>query len=418
MARPREYVVYLTPAERKFLARIKRSGKTCRDIKCRCPVLLEADESKGRGKRTSREQIASHCGVAVATVTNTIRSFCTGGVASVLKIKRNENSNNGARKTDGADEARIIAKACSPAPGDRSRWTVRLLAEESAAILEHAISPSTVSRILRKNEIRPHMSEYWCIPPSENADFVAAMEDVLEVYQRPPDPEHPVWCMDEKPFQILGENRDPLPMRKGDIGKIDSEYVRNGTVSIFCFIQPLTGRIHQSVQPTRTAVDWANQIKWLVDEAEPDAEKIILVMDNLNTHKPGSLYAAFPPAEARRILSKLEIHYTPVHGSWLDIAEIGINIMTRQCLGRRFGSIDKLACELDKWEEDYGKDHGPVNWQFTASDARAKLVHLYPDLEMHRKKRDERAEAKGPGGNRTAKSDEDAEFDESAKEEE
>ena len=245
-----------------------------------------------------------------------------------------------------------------------------------------------------KNDLRPHLNDYWCIPPEEDAEFVANMEDILDVYQQPYDPKHPLWCMDEKPYQILGEAREPLPMRPGNLAKVDSEYVRNGTVSIFCFIQPHTGKILHSVEPTRTAVDWAEKIKYLVDEVEPDAEKIILVMDNLNTHNISSLYKAFPPEEARRIAKKLEVHYTPKHGSWLDIAEIGINIMTRECLNRRIPSIESLKEELKAWNDEYDKDPSPVNWQFQADDSRIKLKRLYPDIEKYRKDRDERRTAK------------------------
>ena len=257
-----------------------------------------------------------------------------------------------------------------------------------------SISRSTIGRTLVKNDLRPHLNEYWCIPPEEDAEFVANMEDILDVYQQPYDPKYPLWCMDEKPYQILGEAREPLPMRPGDLSKTDSEYVRNGTVSIFCFVQPHTGKILHSVEPTRTAVDWAEKIKYLVDEVEPDAEKIILVMDNLNTHNISSLYKAFPPEEARRIAKKLEVHYTPKHGSWLDIAEIGINIMTRECLNRRIPSIEALKEELKAWNDEYDKDPSPVNWQFHADDSRIKLKRLYPDIGKYRKDRDDRRAAK------------------------
>lgn len=161
------------------------------------------------------------------------------------------------------------------------------------------------------------------------------MEDVLDVYELPHDPFRPVVCMDEKPYQLLGEARESWAMRPGDDKKADAEYIRNGTCSIFAFIEPPGGRHHVSVREHRTAVDWAEEIKYLMDEMYPDAEKIILVMDNLNTHKPASLYKKYPPEEARRIMKKLEIHYTPKHDSWLDIAEIELNVMTRQCLSRR-----------------------------------------------------------------------------------
>ncbi len=167
----------------------------------------------------------------------------------------------------------------------------------------------------KKNELQPHRNAYWCIPPKENAEFVACMEDILDIYEMPYDPAVPVVCMDEKPYQLLDEAREPLPMRPGDTQKTDSEYVRNGTCSIFVFVEPLGGIRHVSVREHRTAVDWAEEIKYLVDTSYPDKQKIILVMDNLNTHAIASLYKAFPAQQARRIARKLEIHYTPKHGS-------------------------------------------------------------------------------------------------------
>ena len=196
----------------------------------------------------------------------------------------------------------------------------------------------------------------------------------------PYNPSVPVVCMDEKPYQLLGEARESWAMRPGDNKKIDSEYIRNGTCSIFAFIEPLGGKHHVSVREHRTAVDWAEEIKYLVDEMYPDAEKIILVMDNLNTHKPSSLYKKYKPEEARRIIRKLEIHYTPKHGSWLDIAEIELNIMTRQCLNRRIDSIEKLTLELAAWEKERNENHSKVNWHFRTKDARVKLISLYPEL--------------------------------------
>lgn len=206
------------------------------------------------------------------------------------------------------------------------------------------------------------------------------MEDVLDVYELPYDPLRPVVCMDEKPYQLLGEARESWAMRPGDNKKVDSEYVRNGTCSIFAFVEPLGGCHHVSVREHRTAVDWAEEIKYLVDVMYPDVEKIILVMDNLNTHKPASLYKKYPPEEARRIIKKLEIHYTPKHGSWLDIAEIELNVMTRQCLSRRIESIDVLRSELSAWEVERNDKQAHVNWQFRTRDARIKLVSLYPEL--------------------------------------
>jgi hypothetical protein len=206
------------------------------------------------------------------------------------------------------------------------------------------------------------------------------MEDILDVYELPYNSLRPVVCMDEKPYQLLDGAREPLPMRPGDNQKIDSEYIRNGTCSIFAFIEPLGGRHHTSVHEHRTAIDWANEIKYLSDVMYPDVEKIILVMDNLNTHKPASLYKAYPPEEARRIIKRLEIHYTPKHGSWLDMAEIELNVMTRQCLSRRIASIDTLRNELAAWESERNKDQAKIQWHFQTGDARNKLISLYPTV--------------------------------------
>jgi len=207
------------------------------------------------------------------------------------------------------------------------------------------------------------------------------MEDVLDTYELPYNPQRPVVCMDEKPYQLLGEAREPLPMRPGSNKKLDSEYERHGTCSIFAFTEPLGGFRHVSVREHRTAEDWAEEIKYLVDEMYPNVEKIVLVMDNLNTHKPASLYKRYEPAEARRIISKLEIHYTPKHGSWLDMAEIELNVMTRQCLNRRIDNLETLKSELSKWESDRNEAGGKIVWQFTSKDARVKLSSLYPKIK-------------------------------------
>lgn len=204
------------------------------------------------------------------------------------------------------------------------------------------------------------------------------MEDILDVYELPYDENRPVVCMDEKPYQLLGEVKTPLPMMPGSDRKTDSEYIRNGTVSIFAFVEPLGGVHHVSVREHRKAVDRAEEIKYLVDTMYPDVEKIVLVMDNLNTHKSSSLYKRYPAEEARRILKKLEIHYTPKHGSRLDIAEIELNVMTGQCLRRRISEIKLLRNELSAWEMERNTLAAKVNRHFRTSDARIKLSSLYP----------------------------------------
>ncbi len=204
------------------------------------------------------------------------------------------------------------------------------------------------------------------------------MEDILDIYELPYDEKRPVVCMDEKPYQLLGDAREALPMRPGSDQKIDPEYIRNGTCSIFAFVEPLGGRHHVSVREHRTATDWAEEIRYLVDVMYPDAEKIILVMDNLNTHKAASLYKRYPASEARRIIKKLDLHFTPRHGSWLNIAEIELDVMTRQCLSRRIDEADALRKELVPWETERDHMSAKINWQFRTSDARIKLASLYP----------------------------------------
>jgi len=220
----------------------------------------------------------------------------------------------------------------------------------------------------------------WCIPPKQNAMFVACMEDIITVYERPYDEDYPVVCMDEKPFQLLDERYSPIPMSKSNHKlKYDCEYERKGTCSIFLFTETLAGWRNTSALPQRTKIDWANKIKWLLDEQYPKAKKVVLVMDNLNTHGTHSLYDTFPPEEALRLSQKLEIHYTPKHGSWLNIAEIELSALTTQCLlDKRIPSIDNLNTELSSWHTNRNLSQKSVNWQFSTIDARVILKHLYP----------------------------------------
>jgi DDE superfamily endonuclease len=219
------------------------------------------------------------------------------------------------------------------------------------------------------------------IPPDQNAEFVAAMEDVLEVYHRPYDPKRPVVCFDETSKQLIKETRVPIPAVPGRPATSDYEYERNGTANLFMMFEPLAGRRHVKVTERRTAVDYASAVRDLVDVHYPDAETVVLVQDNLNTHKPASLYEAFPPEEARRIIEKLEIHYTPKHGSWLDMAETELSVLSRQCLDRRIPDQLTLTTEVGTWEVNRNEAECTVNWQFTTADARIKLKRLYPVIK-------------------------------------
>jgi hypothetical protein len=205
------------------------------------------------------------------------------------------------------------------------------------------------------------------------------MEDILAVYARPYNPCRPVVCMDEKPYQLLGHARDPIPATPGSDLKVDSEYVRHGTCSIFVWVEPLKGWRHVDAQPRRTKIDWAHQVQRLLSVDYPDAETVVLVMDNLNTHGIGSLYEAFAPDKAFALAQRLEIHHTPKHGSWLNIAEIELSALTGQCLDRRIDDLHVLNTELAAWQQQTNADQRQVDWQFTTDDARVKLRHLYPE---------------------------------------
>lgn len=208
------------------------------------------------------------------------------------------------------------------------------------------------------------------------------MEDILDVYAQPYDPQYPMICMDEKPFQMLDNVMAPLPVKPGSCEKVDYEYERKGTGSIFIFTEPLQSWRHVSVRNQRTRIDWAEEIDELLTVYYPDAKKVVLVMDNLNTHTTASLYQAFEPEKARELAKRLEIHYTPKHGSWLNIAETELSVMTRQCLGRRIPDIKTLQAQLSAWENARNGANLMVKWQFTTTDARIKLRHLYPKHEI------------------------------------
>jgi hypothetical protein len=222
----------------------------------------------------------------------------------------------------------------------------------------------------------------WCIPPEQNARFVCDMENVLEVYKRPYDPTHPVVCFDETNKQLVEEKRTPLPAAPGKPCRFDYEYRRKGSVNLFMLCQPLCGWREVNVTGQRTRRDFAEQVRQLLDVRFADAERVTLVMDNLVTHELASLYEAFDPAEARRLLERIEVVYTPRHGSWLNIAEIELSALQRQCTSGRIGDGESLKRKVKQWEQQRNRQATKVNWQFTTADARIKLRRLYPQFAM------------------------------------
>jgi hypothetical protein len=223
--------------------------------------------------------------------------------------------------------------------------------------------------------------EYWVIPPEADAELVAGMEEVLDTYAAPYDCRHPVLCMDEQPVQLLKETRTPIPATKDHPRRVDYEYERAGTASVFLFCEPLAGWRGVSLRERRTKIDWALETAELLRTRYAAAEKVILVCDNLNTHTKGAFYEAFPPAEAREIVRRLEFRHTPKHGSWLNVAESELSALTRQCMrGRRFGTIEQLRTETAAWQHHTNDTQRGVDWQFRIDDARMRLKSLYPKL--------------------------------------
>lgn len=227
--------------------------------------------------------------------------------------------------------------------------------------------------------LKPWLKKQWVISPRQNASFVAHMENVLDVYKRPYDPLRPVVCMDESPKQLIAETRVPLPPRPGRVELYDAEYQRLGVCDIFIAYEPLTGTRLVQVTETRGKKDWARFVREIADMYK-DAERITLVMDNLVSHEPGSLYEVFPPEEARTLWNRFEFVYTPKHGSWLNIAEIELSILHRQCLNRRIDNIEQVRKQIQQWTNSKNDHKCTINWQFTAKDARTKLKRLYPTI--------------------------------------
>jgi hypothetical protein len=230
--------------------------------------------------------------------------------------------------------------------------------------------------------VKPWQEKAWCIPPKADAEFVARMEDILELYRLPYDPERPLVCMDEVCKQLIAETRIPLPVREGQPALYDYEYERKGVVNLFMFLEPLRGWRRVFVRDQRTKRDWAECMRVILTEVYPHVTCVRLVQDNLNTHTIASLYEAFPPDEARCLARRLEIHYTPKHGSWLNMAETEIGIMNRQCLDRRLDDPAIVIREVGDWQTQRNEEKATINWRFTVADARVKLKNTYPSIEI------------------------------------
>ena len=376
---PIKYRIRLTSQEREQLMDILRRKRSAAARQSHARILLKADEEGPEGALDD-EAIASAVEVSRSTVERVRRRCVEHGLESALERKSPDREY--VRRLDGSAEARLIAVACGDPPTGCIRWTLRLLADRLVELkVVDSVSHETVRQTLLTNEIKPWLTRQWCIAPTASADFVCRMEDVLEVYQRPLDPRRPVVCLDETTKQLVSETRTPLPAARGRPVCYDYEYERHGVASLFMMCAPLSGWREVSVRERRTRIDYAQCLRALAEEHFPEAEKIVLVQDNLNTHGAASLYEAFEPATARRLCERFEFHYTPKHGSWLNIAEIELSVLSRQCLRRRIGQWETLHREIAAWSLRRNQPECKINWRFTTGDARCKLKRLYPSFD-------------------------------------
>lgn len=365
------HIIILSDEERSYLeSYISKGVHSSRSIK-RARVLLQA--SLG----ATDKAIAIDVGYkAPSSIYNIRRRFCTEGLEFTLKDKPRSGR---PVKFSGRDEAHITAIACSKAPDGRVRWTLRLLADRVVDLeIVDSTSHVTVGNVLKKSDLKPWQKEQWCIGDI-NSLFIMRMEDVLDVYELPYDPLRPVICFDEKPFQLLGDTIVPIEMKPGKKYRYDHHYERKGVCNIFIAVEPLTGWRFAKVTDRRTKIDYAHFMKEVADKHFPDRQ-ITLVQDNLNTHNASSFYEAFTPEEGHRLKNRFQYHYTPVNGSWLNMAEIELSALSRQCLKNRIPQKEMVASQLEPWVKERIEKEIKINWRFTTDKAREKFSKKYDKL--------------------------------------
>ena len=368
-----KYIVELSESERSELEAFVRSGSTLvRKVK-RAQILLAADAGY------MDKDIASLLSTSTSTIYRAKKRLVEGGIERALN---DESRPGGSRKLTGKDEALLVAIACSDPPSGRAHWTLELLADAFVRLSEHAsVSRETVRRRLKEKALKPWLEKMWCIP-NVDTEFVARMEEVLELYEEEPADDEPVVSFDESPIQLIAETRTPARALPGKPGRIDYEYRRNGTANLFLFVDAHHPWRHVKVTDHRTCADFAECMRDLVDLHYPDARRIHVVLDNLSSHSAAALYKTFPAPEARRILRKLHFHFVPKHASWLNMVEIEIGVLKGQCLSRRIGDRKTLEREVAAWETQRNSSGARIKWMFTVEKARQKMGRSYPDLDQ------------------------------------
>ncbi len=366
------YRVLLTAAERDYLEAFTSQGRQRVRALKRAQVLLLAD---GGGRR--EEEVVEALGVSSSTVYRVKRDFVEFGLEAALR----EGVRPGrSRKTGAHEDALLVSIACSTPPAGRCRWTLSLLADRWGALTDmKEVSLECIRQRLKANLLKPWQLKMWCVGEMDAA-YIAQLEHILDLYAEPPCPERPLVNVDEAGKQLVGDVNAGTPMSPGQVSKLDYEYERKGVANIYLCFDRHRGWRHAKVTETKKAADFAELMRELVDAHYPEAERIRVVLDNLNTHQPASLYRAFPAPEERRLLRKLEFHYTPKHASWLNMVEIEIGNMNRQCLDRRIDSMDLLESELAAWETRRNRERVSINWMFDVDKARTKLHRAYDNL--------------------------------------
>lgn len=355
MPRAKSYLINLTDFE---LIRLKRlSRQECSENKKkRIAILLWAHKVKNK---ESYEYIALRLNVSIPTVIETCKSYCHGGLAAALCPKRAGASNISRLKVNGRIEAYLLAIACFPPPCGKKRWSLALLRTELSKVLGITLSTSTIRRVLSANALRPHLSAYWQLQASEYESFMDRMPQLLSLYEQPYNEHYPLWCMDERPYN--------LP---------------HSTATIFCFFQPHTGRIITFIARSLTSKDWAVQVKSFLAHLDVQVQQVSLVMDNLNIHSLSSLFRTFSEQEAHQIASRLNIYYTSKHGSWLNMAEIALKMLAKYCLISKCSSLEELTDKSTAWTRWYNAHITQVIWQYAPKAQGSTLCSLYPQISF------------------------------------
>lgn len=375
-----KYSVKLNQEQREQLEELVKKGEAPAPKIMHAHILLKSDKGKW-GPRWSDKRIREAFGGGETLVKRVRKRYVENGMEDALN-RRKQPERPEKQKIDGEQEAQIIATMCTERPEGREDWTLRAIAARSVELeIVQSVSYETIRTVLKKNKLKPWLNKQWCIGPTGDGNYVYHMEDVLETYVEPYNPKEPHICIDEGSVQLVSDLREPLGMQPGQVKKVDYEYEREGFCSLFLACEPLKGKTVIQVKERRTKVDFAHFLRYLIDEVYSDAEKIVVVMDNLNTHTPGSFYHVFPPEEAMRLWKKLEIHYTPLHGSWLNMAEIELSVLGRQALNTRLKDLASVQERVSAWQAVREAHPVTINWRFTTEDARIKLKRLYPSIE-------------------------------------